>query len=66
MPAVKLNLSGLGKVKLALHTLQALLIFVALIMFIAMATKPGDSKGAGVYFCVLVCSNQWQYSFDKL
>ncbi|KAF2669126.1 hypothetical protein BT63DRAFT_455101 [Microthyrium microscopicum] len=53
MGVSKLNLSMLGKVKLALHTLQALVLLVAIILFIAMAAQTGKTDGRGRFYGIM-------------
>jgi hypothetical protein len=50
----RLNLSPLGKVKLGVHALQSILIFLAACIAIAMDAQSGRSDGRGIWFNVLV------------
>lgn len=53
---MKLNLSQLGTVKLAVHTLQGILLFVTICITIAKAAQKGSAGGAGIWYNVLVSS----------
>jgi hypothetical protein len=51
---MSLDLSRLQQAKMALHTTQAILLFVAACITIAMFTKDGHSDGRGKWFFSLV------------
>jgi hypothetical protein len=51
-----IRLSQLGKVKLGIHTVTALLTFITACIAIAMDVKQGSAGGAGVFFNILVSS----------
>ena len=53
----KLNLSPLGKAKLAVHALQGILIFLAACIAIGMDAQAGHADGRGIWFNVLVRIN---------
>ena len=48
------RLSKLGQIKLGLHTLQGLLIFITACVAIAMDVKQGSAGGAGIFFNIMV------------
>ena len=50
----KLNLSPLGKAKLAVHAVQGILIFLTACIAIAMDAQSGHSDGRGIWFNLLV------------
>jgi hypothetical protein len=53
---MKIRLTKLGQIKLGLHTLQGLLVFITACIAIAMDAKKGSSGGAGVFFNIMVRS----------
>jgi hypothetical protein len=64
---MRFDLSGLQKAKMAIHTVQAILLFVAACITIAMFTKEGHSDGRGKWFFTLVsCVGDSTHSLSKL
>jgi hypothetical protein len=55
--SAQLNLSQLGTVKLGVHALQGILVFITAIIAIAMDSQSGKAGGRGIWFNILVRFN---------
>jgi hypothetical protein len=55
--SAQLNLSQLGTVKLGIHAIQGILVFITAIIAIAMDAQSGKADGRGIWFNILVRLN---------